>query len=122
MGSSLTITGPVERDGVSIIQVSGRLDAEGAVTFREYCGGYRAVNDKPLLIDLAGVTFVASSGVGTLLVLTDAFSEAGKEIAFYNLSEVVDQVVDFLNLQEFLCLASSLEEALILVHHAPDTA
>lgn len=122
MGSDLMITGPVEHEGVSLLQIAGRLSAEGAITLREYCGGYRAVNNAPLLIDCADVTFVASSGVGTLLLVTDAFAETGQHIIFYNLSEVVEQVIDCLNLREFLLIGSDRENALSLVVSAPDSA
>jgi len=120
MGTDLTITGPVEHQGASLLQIVGRLSAEGAVKLREYCSGYRTVNKAPLLIDCSEVTFVASSGIGTLLLVTDAFSEAQQQVVFYNLSEVVDQVIDCLNLHEFLCIATDLKGALSLVCSTSD--
>ena len=59
---------------------------------------------KNLIVNLAEVDFVASSGVGSLLALTEEFEEEGLRICFVHLSDVVESVIKLLNLDSFLTI------------------
>jgi anti-anti-sigma factor len=99
------------REGISILRVSGRLDAKNAQQLMNACHEARAAEGR-VIVNLADVTFVASSGIGTLLALTEEFREAGGTIHLVSLSDAVTSVVELLNLRQFLNIGVSEQGAL----------
>lgn len=95
-----------------LLRVSGRLDARTAQELMSACRKARESGCRRVLADLSGVTFVASSGIGTLLALTEEFREAGGGIHLVAPSEAVRSVVGLLNLGQFLSIAETEDEAL----------
>jgi anti-sigma B factor antagonist len=91
--------------------LTGRLDAEAANRLRAQCASLREQGYERLALDLAAVSFVASSGVGTLLALTEEFKEFKGSLRLAALSEAVISVVSLLNLTQFLVIDRSLEES-----------
>jgi anti-sigma B factor antagonist len=100
------------RDGISILRVSGRLDAKNAQQLMSACHEARSGGSRRVIVNLADITFVASSGIGTLLALTEEFREAGGSIHLVSLSDAVTSVVELLNLSQFLNIGSSEQGAL----------
>lgn len=97
--------------GAVVLRIQGKLDANNTPAFLQHC---RAVKDRKtdLVLNLRGVTFIASSGVGGLLVVTDEFAQAGLQIRFAALSSTVDSVIRLLNLGSFLDIHATEGEAL----------
>ena len=93
-----------------LLRVSGRLDAKNAQTFVARCRELRDGGTRQLVVNLAGVGFVASSGVGVLLALTEEYQDAGGRVHLVALSEAVRSVLDLLNLTQFLRIAASEKE------------
>lgn len=102
-------TGPGGR--VVLLRVSGRLDAKSAPVLLQRCSAERA-NGRHLVLNLAGVTFIASSGVGALLGLAEEFRQGPCRVRFVCLSSAVTSVIGLLNLDQFLAIDASEEEAL----------
>jgi anti-anti-sigma factor len=100
------------RQGAAILRVTGRLDARNAQTLLRTCRVHEEKGDRNLVINLAEVTFVASSGVGTLLALTEELADAGGSVHLVALSDPVKSVIELLNLTQFLNLGASEDEAL----------
>lgn len=98
--------------GVVVLRVSGRLDARGAQAMVARCTALRERGVRRVLLNLAAVPFVASSGVGSLLALTDQFHEAGGCLRLVEISDAVRSVVDLLNLGEFLRIDGTEEAGL----------
>jgi anti-anti-sigma factor len=94
-----------------VVRLKGRLDAAGAQELRGQCLDLREQGEARIVLKLAEVTFVASSGLGTFLLLTEEFGNAGGRIVLAEPSESVMRVVQLLNLDKFLQIAESLEEA-----------
>jgi anti-sigma B factor antagonist len=92
------------------IRLSGRLDAKSAPELTRRCSEHRT-QARSVILNLAGVTFIASSGVGALLSLEEEFRQAGAKIRFACLSPAVVSVVRLLNLEQFLAIRSTEEEA-----------
>ncbi len=99
---------------VTLLKVSGRLDAVAAQELRKHCLDVRQQGHKHLALDLSAVSFVASSGIGTLLALTEEF---GKDGALYlaPISLSVRSVIQLLNLEPYLAIYGSLEEAIAVL-------
>jgi|GEM_PF-788014 len=97
----LTIERITDPGGDVILRAAGILDAKSAPTLMSRA---RAVSGEGshLILNLHGITFIASSGVGSLLALVEDFTEAGLEVHFTELSSAVRSVIRLLNLDKFL--------------------
>jgi anti-anti-sigma factor len=102
---------PVE-GGARVLRVSGRLDAKNAHALAQEC--HRALGEgaSHVVVNLEQVSFVASSGIGSLLALTETFQDAGGSLRLAPISGAVRSVVDLLNLGRFLRIEASEEAAL----------
>lgn len=89
-------------DGAVLLRLTGRLDAKNAQALVARCTDLHANGVTRVVINLSGVTFVASSGIGSLLALTERFQDAGGGVRLVEVSDAVRSVVDLLNLGEFL--------------------
>lgn len=83
----------------SIVKLTGKLDYKGHRTFNEAC--------RPLLqqagvetvdVDLAGVDYIDSSGLGLLMLLNEKAQAAGKDVVLSNPQDVVMQILNVANM------------------------
>lgn len=95
-----------------LLRVHGCLDASSAPAFVKHCQAARK-NGSNLVLNLAGVTFIASSGVGALLALAEQMQEDSGSLRLVALSTAVDSVIRLLNLDQFLTILSTEQEALV---------
>ncbi len=94
-----------------VVSVSGRLDAAGAAVLEQECRALHAAGKREVVVSLAEVSFIASSGLGTLLVLSDLFRGDGGRIVFAGASRTARDVLRLLNLEPFLSLADDVDAA-----------
>ncbi|HYJ31761.1 MAG TPA: anti-sigma factor antagonist [Candidatus Binatia bacterium] len=99
-----------------LLRVRGRLDARSATHLLEVGSRVRARNLN-LVLDLSGITFMASSGLGSLLSLAEEFRQGDTRVRIASPSAAVTSVIHLLNLEPFLPIDGSEEEAL----HALDS-
>ncbi len=112
MAAMLSITWESDSVPVPVLHLKGRLDAEGSVQLCETVRAFLRQTDQPdLVVDLAGLEFVASTGLATFLLLTEEFVEIHGTIVFANAIPTVMQVLSLLNIDQFLTLATSEEAA-----------
>jgi anti-anti-sigma factor len=64
-----------------------------------------------LVLNLRDVSFLSSSGIGSLLALTEEFRERGTSVALAETSPTVREAIELLNLEEFLVLFDTEAEA-----------
>ena len=98
--------------GAVVLRVTGRLDARNAQTLLQTCREMEEKGSKNLVLNLSEVTFVASSGIGTLLALTEEFADASGSVHLVALSDPVMSVVELLNLTQFLNIGATEADAL----------
>ena len=96
----------------AVLRVTGRLDAKNAQVLFRKCRDFLEAKQVRVILNLADVSFVASSGVGTLLALTEEFKDAGGAIHLVSPSNAVKSVIDLLNLTQFLTIGDSEAEVL----------
>lgn len=94
-----------------LLRVRGHLDARRAAVMLEECARAREAG-RDLVLNLAGVTFIASSGIGALLALTEEFQQAGRTVCLAEPSSTVEAVLRLLNLDQFLRVEASEQAAL----------
>jgi len=97
-----------------VLYVSGRIDAAAAQVLREECAALRAAGNKRLVVSLADVSFVSSSGLGSFLVISEEFKGTGGNVIFAAPVHSVRHVLKLLNLDQFLDLAPDVVSALEL--------
>jgi anti-sigma B factor antagonist len=113
MYDSLEIRQP--EDGQEpVLYLIGRIDAQGARNLRETCTRLRAAGTLRLVVSLKEVRFVSSTGLGHFLVIAEDFQADGGEVVFAEPANSVRHVLKLLNLDQFLTLADSVDEALRL--------
>jgi anti-sigma B factor antagonist len=111
MPDEFEIVEGTRRGRTSLLRVRGRLDARSAPLLLQAGSSVRSRGEN-LILDLSGVTFMASSGLGSLLSLGEEFRQAGSRVRIASPSSAVDSVIRLLNLHEFLAIDASEEDAL----------
>ena len=100
-------------ESITVLDVSGRITlGEGGVTLRDAIQGALTAGTKKLLLDMGGVTYMDSSGVGEL---TSAFTSArnkGCELKLLNLTKKVDDLMQITKLATIFDIYSDEQEAI----------
>lgn len=94
------------------ISVGGRLGGDSANELRTWCVTLRDKGYRHLILDMSEVTFIASSGIGALIVLTGEFDIQGGSAHLVALSQSVQRTIKLLNLTKFLKIEKSEKEVL----------
>ena len=96
----------------AVLKIGGRLGAKPAKQLRIFCESLRDKGFRHLVVDMSEISFIASSGVGALIVMTGEFSIKGGSVRFVSLSPSVRRVIRLLNLDRFITIDASEEAAL----------
>lgn len=111
MHENLTVTTGPEHGRTSVLRVQGRLDNKTAGMLIARCDKVR-LGGHNLVLNLADVSFIASSGIGALLSMAEQFRSDSAKLGFAAVSPAVESVVALLNLDRFLPIYRTEEEAL----------
>jgi len=86
-------------DSVTVVDVSGRITlGEGCIQLREVIRGQLTKNRKNLLLNLADVTYIDSSGIGELVSAFTAISNQGGQLKLLNLTKKVHDLLQITKL------------------------
>jgi anti-sigma B factor antagonist len=117
MTNEFTIDSQMAGSATTVLRVRGRLDARSAQQLSARCAEVRNAG-RHLILNLSGVTFIASSGIGALLAMVEEFRQSRSRVRLAEISPAVDSVIRLLNLGSFLSIspdeahaASELEAA-----------
>jgi anti-sigma B factor antagonist len=84
---------------VSVIDAAGRITlGEGASTFREAVREMIAKGDRKLLLNLADVSYIDSSGIGELVSGFTTVANQGGQLKLLNLSKRVQDLLQITKL------------------------
>lgn len=78
-GLSLLSVAPEERDGVTLIALSGELDVYTAASFWEHVRRYDPA-EVQMVIDLGQVTLIDAAGLGALVSLRNSAHQGGARV------------------------------------------
>jgi anti-sigma B factor antagonist len=88
-----------EVDSITVVDVSGRITlGEGCKLLREVIREQLAKNHKNLLLNLADVTYIDSSGIGELVSAYTAVSNQGGQLKLLNLTRRVHDLLQITKL------------------------
>jgi anti-anti-sigma factor len=99
---------PTSTDALSLYQAKGKLSLE---TVNEFIQKLRAEPAQHVVLDLSGITFLDSAGVGSLVSLFVSRRNQSKTFALAGLTAQGKAVVTVAGLQNLLPIYNSLEEA-----------
>ncbi|HEY1469180.1 MAG TPA: STAS domain-containing protein [Candidatus Acidoferrum sp.] len=100
---------PGSTDAPAIYQLKGKLSLE---TVNEFIQKLRPEPAQHLILDMSGVTFLDSAGVGALVSLFVNRRNHGKTFALANLAPQSSAVVTVAGLQNLLPIYKTVEEAM----------
>jgi anti-anti-sigma factor len=94
-----------------VLRVRGRIDGRTAPDLMQR-GLAEQAPDHILILNLSGVDFVSSAGVGAIMVLSDTASRQGGAVRLAPASDAVLSVLRLLNLDRYLTIDDSETTAL----------
>lgn len=101
------------KDGVAVATIEGDMDLNVSANLRERLAGL--INDHPtVVVDLARVTGIDSSGVASLLEALQRANRRAKKFALAAASEPVLRVLRMARLDNIFVLAATVDEALAM--------
>ncbi|MEU1202073.1 STAS domain-containing protein [Streptomyces sp. NPDC005813] len=110
---SIDVTLP--REGIALVTVEGDLDVETAPELRHHLSGQVRAGRRHLLIDLAAVPFMDSSGINAILKALEETRLAGGSIRLVSPAPAVRRVLDLTGVNLAIASSDSVDAALALV-------
>jgi anti-anti-sigma factor len=111
MVQALEISEVEHRGRTAVLRLKGRLDIKTSPILLQRVSEIQA-NGQNLVLNLAEVSFMGSSGIGALLVLVEQFQEQAGVVRLASPSPAVEAVIKLLNLDRFLAIDPSEDKAL----------
>jgi anti-sigma B factor antagonist len=99
-------------DDVTRVRLDGRLDAAGADAIGVKLTAAVVAPGRDAVVDLSGVTFVASLGLRLLISLTRGVTGKGRHLALYGAQPLVQDVLDGAALDQIVPVVPTEAEAL----------
>ena len=103
MSSDFAIDAMESGKGVTVLRLRGSLDARAASVLTSHCTAVRG-QGRHIVLNLAAVSFIASSGVGALLALVEECRQSRTRLRLAAVPAPVDSVIRLLNLDQFLSI------------------
>jgi anti-sigma B factor antagonist len=88
-----------QHNGFSIVRMSGELDLASSDRLSELLAD---LSDQTVVVDLAELTFIDSSGIAALVAAKDRLQTAGRELVLTRPQANVDRVLEMTGLEEWI--------------------
>ena len=102
------------RDGVLVINASGRLDSSSAGELEAVLPA-RAKDRKAVILSLADVPYVSSAGLRVLLIGAKAAKAAGNTLVITGLSPAVREVFDISGFSKIFTIEADVDAAMAAI-------
>ena len=101
------------QQGVGVVTVTGPLTAAGVDSFREQFGGWwqSSPDVRNVVVDLGGVDFLDSAGLGTVIAILKRIAERGGDLKIASLQKKVRMVFEITRAYKVFDILDSVEEA-----------
>lgn len=104
-----------ERPDAWVLTARGELDYADCAQFRSHVEHIVSAMPVACILDLSGVDYLDSSGLGLLLSLYREYGGSGGKLLLVS-SETVNGILDITRLGGYFTTAGDVESALALVH------
>ncbi|MCX8053762.1 MAG: STAS domain-containing protein [Armatimonadetes bacterium] len=98
-------------DGKKVLDVVGEIDVYTAPKFKEAVNQILDAGQDHLLINMAGVTYMDSSGFGALLSATKRLKPKGGTVNLVKCNSVIDRILRITRLNTIFATFDNLDEA-----------
>ncbi len=105
---------PVSQPGVTVLELSGELDAHTAPEFERFLE--RIVREEQrsrLILDFHKLEYISSAGLGVLMGLIEEVRAQSGDMILTNLPEKIFHVLDLLGFPVVFRIVPTVEEALV---------
>ncbi len=106
----LTVKIKQKDSGTVTVSPIGSLDSETYRLLDAEIGGVLAERIETLVLDLAGVDFITSSGVGAITKAKTILNQRGADLAMINLQPQVEKVFEIMDMLPMLNVFANTEE------------
>ena len=100
-----------EIEGNKVLDVAGEIDVYTAPQFKDAVNSILAAGQKHLLINMAKVTYMDSSGFGTLLSATKRLRPEGGTVNLVRCNSAIDRILKITRLNTIFETFDSVDEA-----------
>ena len=104
-----------ERDDIAHVCLVGRFDATGVEQIEEQFSHLIVNRGLPTVVDMSGVTFMSSLGIGFLFANTKQLRRVGCKLILLKPEKLVESVLRTSKMDKVMPIVSTLEEALQLL-------
>lgn len=101
-----------EQTGWIVVSIEGEIDLHTSPEIRRELAGHAKAKKAKVLIDLAKVTYIDSSGLATFIEAMQKLRKGGGEIALAGLSETVRHVFEVARLDSVFKIYKTKDEVL----------
>lgn len=98
-------------DGVAVLKLDGRLNMVTASCLRDHVGTAVAGGQNRIAVDLTGIDFIDSSGLGALINGLKTARQAGGDLRIASPNDQVKLVLQLTNMERLLTAYDSAETA-----------
>lgn len=99
-------------NGVVIVKLNGRLDLQGAQQIDLPLAGVTAAPTKHALIDISGVSFLASLGIRSLLATSKSISRRGGKMLLINPKPNVMEILEVSGVSSLIPIFEDIDSGL----------
>jgi anti-sigma B factor antagonist len=100
-------------EGTTVLEVGGRITlGEGGVTLRDAIQNALKTGTKKLVLDMGGVSYMDSSGVGELTAAYTSARNKGCEVKLLHLTKRIDDLMQITKLATIFDIYSNEQQAL----------
>ena len=100
-----------ERDGYSVLAVSGEVDVATVPKMREQLHGLVARGDKRIVVDLDAVDFLDSTGLGVLVGALKRVRSSGGDLQLVCTQPRIRKVFEVTGLTKVFAIHATVDEA-----------
>ncbi len=111
-----------QRDDISLVALAGRLDAGGVEEMEQPFAEATTGRGLPTVVDMSGITFMSSLGIGFLFTNTKKLKKAGCKLVLLNPQGMVEAVLKTSKMDKVMPIFYDLSEAIQAVGGDPTIA
>ena len=98
--------------GVKKVELQGAIDAASITELTDFVDELYDGGTRWFLVDMRGIKYVNSTGLGSLVKYADQFTERGGGMVLFALPPKVKVIIKMLGLDSFFPIVNSLDDAL----------
>ena len=105
-------TGVKDVDGIQVLEVAGEIDVYTAPQFKDAVNNIMATGQKHLIINMSNISYMDSSGFGTLLSATKRLRPAGGTVNLVGCNRSIERILQITRLNTIFATHENVNDAI----------